>query len=222
MCLEGFGMSEIGIVVHDDLVSRRKGSCGRVLDDIFEVKLFDDDDNEVAVGEIGEIVVRPKKPTVMMSEYYNMPDKTLEAFRNLWFHTGDYAKTDADGYFYFVDRKKDALRRRGENISSFEVEKVINMHPGVLESAVFAVPSKLGEDEVMSAVVLKPGTEVPPEELVRFCNERMAYFAVPRYLDFVPELPKTPTNRIEKYRLRQAGITESTWDREKAGVVIHR
>lgn len=222
MCLEGFGMSEIGIVVHDDLVNRRKGSCGRVLDDIFEVKLFDDDDNEVAAGEIGEIVVRPKKPTVMMSEYYNMPDKTLEAYRNLWFHTGDYAKTDQDEYFYFVDRKKDALRRRGENISSFEVEKVINMHPSVLESAVFAVPSKLGEDEVMTAVVLKPGLTVSPEELIRFCNERMAYFAVPRYLDYVLELPKTPTNRIEKYRLRQAGVTDSTWDREKAGVTVHK
>jgi carnitine-CoA ligase len=158
----------------------------------------------------------------MMSEYYNMPDKTLEAYRNLWFHTGDYAKTDPDGYFYFVDRKKDALRRRGENISSFEVEKVINMHPSVLESAVFAVPSKLGEDEVMTAVVLKPGLVVSPEELIRFCNERMAYFAVPRYLDFVPELPKTPTNRIEKYRLRKSGVTESTWDREKAGVTVHK
>lgn len=222
VCLEGFGMSEIGIVVHDDMHERRKGSCGRVLDEFFDVRLFDDDDNEVAAGEIGEIVVRPQKPNIMMSGYYNMPDKTLAEYRNLWFHTGDYAKKDEDGFFYFVDRKKDALRRRGENISSFEVEKVINTHPSVLESAVFAVPSELGEDEVMSAVVLKPDMNLSPEELISFCNERMAHFAVPRYLDFVQDLPKTPTNRIEKYRLRQVGITDNTWDREKAGVAIHR
>jgi crotonobetaine/carnitine-CoA ligase len=215
-------MSEIGLAVHDAIDNRRKGSCGKALDDLFEVQLVDDDDVEVPVGEIGEIVVRPKKPYIMMTEYYKMPDKTLEAYRNLWFHSGDYAKKDADGFFYFVDRKKDALRRRGENISSFEVEKVINSHPNVLESAVFAVPSELGEDEVKANVVLKPGENLPPEDLIRFCNERMAYFAVPRYLEFVPELPKTPTNRIEKYRLREAGVTKNTWDREKAGVKISR
>ncbi len=222
ICLEGFGMSEIGLVIHQDINDRRIGNCGKVLDDLFEVKLVDDDDEEVPVGEIGEIVVRPKKPYIMMTEYYKMPDKTLESFRNLWFHTGDYAKKDEDGFFYFVDRKKDAIRRRGENISSFEVEKVINTHPKVLESAVFAVPSELGEDEVKANVVLKPGENLPPEDLIRYCNERMAYFAVPRYLEFVQELPKTPTNRIEKYRLREAGITENTWDREKAGVKITR
>jgi len=221
-CLEGFGMSEIGLAVHDAIGNRRTGSCGKVLDDLFDVKLFDDNDEEVAVGEIGEIVVRPKKPYLMMTGYYNMPDKTLEAFRNLWFHTGDYAKQDQEGFFYFVDRKKDAMRRRGENISSFEVEKVINTHPKVLESAVFAVPSELGEDEVMAAVVLKTDEKLNPEELIGFCNDRMAYFAVPRYLDFIPELPKTPTNRIEKYRLRQQGVTASTWDREKAGVKVKR
>ncbi len=222
ICLEGFGMSEIGLVIHQDINDRRIGNCGKVLDDLFEVKLVDDDDEEVPVGEIGEIVVRPKKPYIMMTEYYKMPDKTLESFRNLWFHTGDYARKDEDGFFYFVDRKKDAIRRRGENISSFEVEKVINTHPKVLESAVFAVPSELGEDEVKANVVLKPGENLPPEDLIRYCNERMAYFAVPRYLEFVQELPKTPTNRIEKYRLREAGITENTWDREKAGVKITR
>jgi crotonobetaine/carnitine-CoA ligase len=221
-CLEGFGMSEIGLVVHDAIGNRRRGSCGKVLDEYFEVKLFDDDDNEVATGEIGEIVVRPKMPYIMMTEYYNMPDKTLEAFRNLWFHTGDYAKKDDDEFFYFVDRKKDAMRRRGENISSFEVEKVINTHPSVLESAVFAVPSELGEDEVMTAVVLKPDMELSPVDLIEFCNDRMAHFAVPRYVDFVAELPKTPTNRIEKYKMRQVGITETTWDREKAGVKIKK
>jgi crotonobetaine/carnitine-CoA ligase len=222
ICLEGFGMSEIGLVIHDAIDDRKTGACGKVLDDLFEVILVDDDDMEVPVGDIGEIVVRPKKPYIMMSGYYNMPDKTLEAYRNLWFHTGDYAKKDEEGYFYFVDRKKDAIRRRGENISSFEVEKVINEHPKVLESAVFAVPSELGEDDVKANIVLKPGESLPPEDLIKHCNERMAYFAIPRYLEFVSELPKTPTNRVEKYRLREAGITENTWDREKAGVKIKR
>ena len=119
-----------------------------------------------------------------------------------------------------MDRKKDAIRRRGENISSFEVEKVVNSYPQILESAVFAVPSELGEDEVKVNVVLKPNEVMPPEDLIKFCNERMAYFAVPRYVEFVTDLPKTPTNRVEKYRLREMGITENTWDREKAGVKI--
>jgi len=222
ICLEGFGMSEIGLVIHQDINDRRIGNCGKVLEDYFEVMLVDDEDMEVATGEVGEIVVRPKKPYIMMTEYYKMPDKTLEAFRNLWFHTGDYARKDLEGFFYFVDRKKDAIRRRGENISSFEVEKVINTHPKILESAVFAVPSELGEDEVKANIVLKPGDNLAPEDLITYCNERMAYFAIPRYLEFAPELPKTPTNRIEKYKLRQVGITEDTWDREKAGVKIKR
>ena len=222
ICLEGFGMTEIGLAIHDAIDYRKTGSCGRVLHDDWEVKLVDDDDMEVPLGEIGEIIVRPKKPYIMMTEYYNMPEKTLEAYRNLWFHTGDYAKKGEEEFYYFVDRKKDALRRRGENISSFEVEKVINTHAKVLESAVFAVPSELGEDEVKANVVLKPGETLPPEELIHYCDKRMAYFAVPRFLEFVPELPKTPTNRIEKYRLREAGITENTWDREKAGVKVSR
>jgi crotonobetaine/carnitine-CoA ligase len=158
----------------------------------------------------------------MMLEYYNMPEKTLEAFRNLWFHTGDLAKKDADGYFYFVDRKKDALRRRGENISSFEVERAVNSHPSVLESAAVAVPSELGEDEVKICVVLKPGATLIPEELIKYCNDRMPYFAVPRFVEFMESLPKTPTDRVEKYKLKQAGITTNTWDREKAGVQVTR
>lgn len=222
ICLEGYGLTEAGIVTHWTVDDRKIGSCGKIIHDFYEVKLVDDEDMEVPVGKIGEIVVRPRAPFIMMSEYYKMPEKTLDAYRNLWFHTGDYAKRDEEGYFYFVDRKKDALRRRGENISSFEVEKVINSHPKVLESAVFAVPSELGEDEVKANLVLKPGEVLPPGELIRYCNDRMAYFAIPRYLEFVSELPKTPTNRVEKYRLRQAGITKDTWDREKAGVKINR
>jgi crotonobetaine/carnitine-CoA ligase len=220
-CLEGFGMTEIGIPIHVRVNDRRPGSCGKPMD-IYEIKLFDDQDKEVPVGEVGEIVFRPREPFIMMLEYYNMPEKTLEAFRNLWFHTGDLAKKDADGYFYFVDRKKDALRRRGENISSFEVERAVNSHPSVLESAAVAVPSELGEDEVKICVVLKPGATLIPEELIKYCNDRMPYFAVPRFVEFMESLPKTPTDRVEKYKLKQAGITTNTWDREKAGVQVTR
>ncbi len=220
-CLEGFGMSETGIPIHVTVNDRRPGSCGKVLD-IYEIKLVDDEDEEVPVGEPGEIIFRPREPFTMMLGYYHMPEKTLEAYRNLWFHTGDLAKRDEDGYFYFVDRKKDALRRRGENISSFEVERAINTHPSVLESAAVAVRSELAEDEVKICVVLKPGATLTPEDLIAHANERMPYFAVPRYVEFMESLPKTPTERVQKYLLKQAGVTPDTWDREKSGVQVTR
>jgi crotonobetaine/carnitine-CoA ligase len=220
-CLEGFGMTEIGIPIHVRVNDRRPSSCGKVLD-IYEIKLVDDEDNEVPVGEPGEIIFRPREPFTMMLGYYNMPEKTLETYRNLWFHTGDLAKKDKDGYFYFVDRKKDALRRRGENISSFEVERAINTHPSVLESAAVAVKSELSEDEVKICVVLKPGATLTPEELIKHANDRMPYFAVPRYVEFMESLPKTPTERVQKYLLKQAGVTPNTWDREKSGVEVTR
>ena len=220
-CMEGFGMTEIGIPIHVRMHDRRPGSCGKPLD-LYELQLVDDQDVEVPVGEPGEIVFRPREPFTMMSEYYKMPEETLEAFRNLWFHTGDLARKDADGYYYFVDRKKDALRRRGENISSFEVERTINTHPGVLESAAVAVKSELAEDEVKICVVLKPGRTVSPEELVAYASERMPHFAVPRYVEFMEGLPKTPTQRTQKYLLKQAGVTAGTWDREAAGIKVTR
>ncbi|MHB8869400.1 MAG: AMP-binding protein [Thermoleophilia bacterium] len=220
-CMEGFGMTEIGIPIHVRLDDRRPGSCGRPLD-IYDIRLVDDDDREVPVGEPGEIVFRPREPHTMMQGYYNMPEKTLEAYRNLWFHSGDLARRDADGYYYFIDRKKDSLRRRGENISSFEVERAINQHPAVLESAAVAVRSELAEDEVKIYVVLRPGAALSPEELVRWADERMPFFAVPRYVEFLDSLPKTPTERTQKYLLKEAGVTAATWDREKAGVEVRR
>lgn len=220
-CLEGFGMTEIGIPIHVRVDDRRKGSCGKPMD-IYEIRLVDDDDSEVPVGEMGEIVFRPKDSFVMMLEYYNMPEKTLEACRNLWFHSGDLAKKDEDGYFYFVDRKKDALRRRGENISSFEVERAINTHPKVLESAAVAVKSELAEDEVKICVVLQPGETLDYGELIAYANDRMPYFAVPRFIEFMEKLPKTPTERVQKHLLKKSGVTANTWDREKAGIKISR
>ena len=150
----------------------------------------------------------------MMLEYYRMPEKTVEAWRDLWFHTGDYLKRDGDGYYYFVDRKKDALRRRGENISSYEVERGVSAYPAVLESAAVAVASELGEDEVMICLTLRPGQTLEPVDLMRHCLRQMARFMVPRYVRILGALPKTPTERVQKYALRTEGVTADTYDRE--------
>jgi len=219
--LEGFGLTETGIIAYQPFDGPRPGSFGKAIEH-YEVKIFDENDEEVPDGEIGEIVLRPHRPHSVMEGYYKMPEKTLEAFKNLWLHTGDFGRRDADGYLYFVDRKKDAIRRRGENISSFEVERAINAHPAVAESAAVGVPSELSEDEVKIYVVLRPGQNLPPEELMDWCGERMAYFMIPRFVEFVETLPKTPTERVEKYKLRQSPINENTWDREKAGYKIKR
>jgi crotonobetaine/carnitine-CoA ligase len=219
--LEGFGLTESGIIAYAPLDAPRAGSFGKALP-YYDVRIVDDDGEEVPPGVVGEIVSRPLRPYTMMLGYYKMPEKTLEAFENLWFHTGDYGKREEDGYLYFIDRKKDALRRRGENISSFEVERIVNGHPQVAESAAVGIPSELGEDDVKICVVLKPGGTLTPEELLRWCEERMPYFMVPRYVEFMESLPKTPTERVEKYKLRQAGVTSATWDREKAGYKLKR
>jgi crotonobetaine/carnitine-CoA ligase len=218
---ETFGMTE-GIVAPPKIAEpRRPGCCGRPTENT-EVRVVDEDDQVLEPNQIGEIVIRPGEPYTMMSGYYKMADETLEAFRNLWFHTGDLGYTDSDGYLYFVGRKKEAIRRRGENISAFEVEKIINQHSHVLESAAIAVPSELSEDEVKVVVVLKEGERLSPEELVEFCSQRMAYFMVPRFIEFRESLPKTPTQRVEKYKLQSEGNTSATWDREKAGYKLRR
>lgn len=218
---EVYGMTEIAIATQNTKTERRIGSCGKVCS-YYDMRIVDEEDNPLPTGSAGEIVVRPKKPSIMIDEYFRMPDATLEAFRNMWFHTGDRGKFDDDGYLYFVDRMKDCVRRRGENISSFEVEAVINTHPSVLESAVFGAPSELGEEEVMAAIVLKPDCQLSEIELIDYCVSRMAHFAVPRFVRWVPELPKTPSQRIQKYKLREQAITADTWDRDKSGYVIQR
>ncbi|MGH9900427.1 MAG: ATP-dependent acyl-CoA ligase [Pyrinomonadaceae bacterium] len=218
---ETFGMTE-GLIVPPKLYEpRRRGCCGKPIDD-YEVRIVDDDDLALGPRQTGELVWRPREPYTMMSGYYKMPEATLEAFRNLWFHTGDLGYLDEDGFLYYVGRKKDAIRRRGENISAYEIESVVNQHPSVLESAAVAVPSELGEDDVRIVVVPRPGAEPDPEELVRYCESRMAYFMVPRYVEFRDSLPKNPSQRIEKYKLRAEGLSESAWDRVRAGVELKR
>lgn len=221
--VEGYGMSEIGLPLMNRLDGERvPGSIGRPAFGC-EVRLVDDEGLEIAEPDVpGELLVRTDAPHTMLIEYYRMPDKTVEAWRDLWFHTGDYATRDAAGHYFFVDRKKDALRRRGENISSYEVESVINAHPAVLESAAVAIKSEIGEDEVMVCVTLKPGAALTPAALIDHCQTRMAYFMVPRYVRILTSLPKTPTEKIQKAELRKQGLAPDTWDREQAGHRLER
>ena len=156
------------------------------------------------------------EPSLIADGYYGRPDATIESRRNLWFHTGDLVRRDEDGWFYFVGRRSDSLRRRGENISAFEVEEVVKLHPGVLDAAAFGVPSELTEDDVMVAVVARPGTSLDPVDLIAFCRERMARHMVPSYVDVIDELPRTPTEKVEKAVLRARGVTPITWDAEAA------
>lgn len=225
--LQGFGMTECNMVAYtrpgDDLVP---GCAGYPLADWFEVDIADPDtDAPLPAGQTGEIVVRPKLPGCVMAGYFRMPEKTVEAWRNLWFHTGDAGHFDDLGRLHYVDRIKDCIRRRGENISSFEIEQVLNDHPAVAESAVVGikVAGAGGEDEVKAYVVPAAGAAVDPVELLDWCTPRMPYFAVPRFVEVVSdELAKTPTGKLQKTPLREAGITATTWDRESVGYVVRR
>jgi crotonobetaine/carnitine-CoA ligase len=215
---EVFGLTETSAPILSPYgEDRPAGAAGLQAADWFDVRLVDPDtDREVPVGEVGELVVRPRHPWTCSLGYFGMPEKTAEAWRNLWFHTGDALRKDAEGWFYFVDRYKDALRRRGENISSYEVEQGLLSHPGVLEVAVVGVAaeSEAGEDEVMAVVVPDPaGPGVTAAELWAWCEGRVPAFAVPRYVRFADTLPKTPSEKVQKAVLRADGVTSDTHDR---------
>ena len=213
--VEVFGLTETSAPIISPYGEERPaGAAGLAADEWFDVTLVDPEtDEEVGVGEIGELVIRPKVPFICSLGYYNMPEQTVEAWRNLWFHTGDALRRDEDGWFYFVDRFKDALRRRGENISSYELETSILAHPAVVECAVIAVPAdtEAGEDEVMAYVITQEPTTA--ESIWELCDRRIPSFAVPRFLRFVDELPKTPSQRVQKAKLRALGVTPDTHDR---------
>ena len=196
-------------------------TCGRVRPGI-SARLVDMFDREVPDGEVGELVLRADEPWTLMAGYWGKPDTTAEAWRNQWLHTGDLFKKDGEGNFYFVDRAKDSMRRRGENISSVEVELDVLAYPGVLEAAAIGVPSEWGEDDVMVCVVTKPGAHVDPAELHEFLKERMARFMLPRYLRFIDAMPKTATEKIRKVELRGLGVTDDTWDAEAVGALGRR
>lgn len=218
--VEVYGSTEVGTVTANRPGQRRFGSCGRAVP-AFQVEIHDDG-RQLPAGTPGEIVVRPRGPHMIIEEYYRMPQATAAAFRDGWFRTGDRGVCDADGWFTFLDRTKDAIRRRGENISSWEVEQVLNDHPAIEETAVVGVPSELSEEEVLAVVKVKAELELAPEAILDHAQERLPHFAVPRYVRFVSELPKNPQQRIQKFLLREQGITPDTWDRESSGYVVTR
>ncbi len=216
-----YNMTETSRPIVSELNPSNPKSCGRVRDGI-EVRLVDENDIEVAEGEIGELIIRADSPWTMSHGYYRDAESTAKAWRNGWFHTGDGFRRDAAGNYYFVDRLKDSIRRRGENISSFQVESEVAAHSKVREVAAFPVPSEHGESEVMIAISLGPGAALAPAELIEFLVPRMPYFMVPRFVRILDDLPKTPTQKIEKHILRTAGLTVDTFDREKSGIKLRR
>lgn len=220
--LGGYGSSEAGQITFSSVADPPvPGTAGRPTD-AHEVKVVDDHDQELPPGVVGEIVVRPRVPHVMFEEYRGNPEAMVAATRNLWFHTGDLGVFDPDGNLSFADRKKDYLRRRGENISSFEVENALAAHPAVLEVAVVGVPSELGEDEVKAYVVLRDGAAINEVALLHHAATVMPYFAVPRYISFVPSLPRSAVGRIQKFTLRDGHATDPGWDRDRAGYRLTR
>jgi crotonobetaine/carnitine-CoA ligase len=219
---EIYGQTEVLIPAISALSDeRRPGTAGRVTP-YFDVRLVDDADEEVPIGEVGEITVRPRGTNGMFGGYWRKPDATAAAWRNLWHHTGDCGRLDADGYLTFIDRKKDALRRRGENVASLELERAILAHPEIGAVAVHAVPSELSEDEIKACVVPAGDGELKPAELFEFFQRNLPYYAVPRYVEIVDELPTNVMGRVQKFKLVERGITEQTWDFEALGHVIER
>ena len=218
-----YNMTEINcpIIQQHPITNNNYQSCGQVRDGV-EVRVVDEHDRQVPPNTPGEMIMRTE-PWEINTGYWNMADKTNEAWRNGWFHTGDAFTYDEDGNFYFVDRAKDYIRRRGENISSFEIEAIVNTHPSVAECGACAVPADEGEDEVKIAVVVEPDTEFDPADLIGFLASRMPRFAIPRFVEIWDELPKTEaTARIQKAKIRDAGVTDQTWDRVTAKVSIPR
>lgn len=211
-----YGQTETSFVTYDTPDERREGSCGRAAPE-FEVAVVDEHDVPVPAGAVGEIVVRSRDPWTMGLGYFRMPEQTLAAYRSLWWHSGDAGHLDEDGWLYFDGRIKDAIRRRGENVSAHELESIVDDHEAVLESAAIGIASELSEEDIMVVVAVRPGMALTPEQLIDFCAERMPRHMVPRYVELRDEpLPRTPSEKIAKEPLREAGVTAATWDREAA------
>ncbi len=211
---EAYGAVDGGGVLIFNFGNAPIGSVGKILGET-EWKLIDDQGNPVTTGEIGELITRTPGRQGRPVEYYKNPEATEKKVRDGWVYSGDLFYADQEGNLYFVDRKSDFMRRRGENISSFEVESIVEKHPAVEVCAAFGVPSELGEDEVMIWVVPKPGMTLDLKDLIQYCAQHMAYFMVPRYIDVVEEIPRTETLRIIKTQMKKQGVTARTWDREK-------
>lgn len=197
-------------------------TSGRISDNL-DVRIVDENDVEVPRGTAGEIILRPREPWTILTEYYGKPEATARAFRNLWFHTGDRAYLDDEGYLFFVDRVKDAIRRRGENISAFEIEMILQAHPKVVEAAAVPAPSELGEDEV-AVYIVRSDSKLTELELIDYAIDKMAYYMVPRYVKFVDSLPKTPSQKVSKVSLRETAKSDyrTMWDRDAEGIKVDR
>jgi crotonobetaine/carnitine-CoA ligase len=217
-----YGTTEASLVSWQPPGVRNKpNGAGVVNDEFFDVRIFDDDDHEQPRGSEGEIVLRPKRPHSMFEGYWGRPEATVEASRNWWYHTGDIGRVDDDGFLFFVDRKADYLRRRGENISSFEVERVLMGHGSLADVAVHAVPSELTEDDLKITATLAEGASLSEEDLFRWCIDELPYFALPRYIEFRAELPRSPVGRVLKRELRDEGPGDA-WDAETSGITYDK
>lgn len=219
--VDGYASTETNFMICSGVGGQRPGFMGKLVEG-YHARVVDSLDQPVPDGIAGELLLRADEPFAFASGYHGMPDKTVEAWRNLWFHTGDRVVREPDGYFRFVDRLKDAIRRRGENISSFEVEQVVSSHPAIETVAVYAVNSELAEDEVMAAIILREDMALEPLDLIRYCEPRLPYFAIPRFIEFVSELPKTENGKVQKYKLRERGVSDSTWDLQTTGYRVKR
>lgn len=223
---QGYGMTEFSVCVWGNLSDPVVAGCaGRVVDDFFELRIIDPETDEaLPAGVVGEIAIRPKEPFVFMAGYFRMPEKTAEAWRNLWFHTGDAGYLAEDGQLFYVDRIRDRIRRRGENISAYEIEEVINSHADVEQCAVVGVKAEGagGEDEVMAFVVRRSNAKMDARDLLDWCAPRMPRYAVPRFIEFVQEIERTASGKIRKQALRDIGVSAQTWDRERHGYVLAR
>ncbi len=218
-----YGVTEASLVSWQPPgVENRPNAAGVVNDEYFDVRIFDDDDHELPRDTDGEIVLRPKRPHVMFEGYWGRPEATVATSRNWWYHTGDVGRIDADDYLYFVDRKADYLRRRGENISSFEVERILMGHGQLADVAVHAVPSEMTEDDLKITATIAEGESLTPDDLFRWCIDELPYFALPRYIEFRAELPRSPVGRVLKRELRDEGVTPATWDAETSGITYER
>lgn len=209
--VDGYGSTETNMVLGAHPTGQRPGYMGVVLPD-YEIRVVDEQGLDVPDGMPGELLCRSKRPYAFATGYFENPGATADAYRDLWFHSGDRVVREPDGWVRFLDRLTDSIRRRGENISSLEVEQVLATHPAVAAVAVYAVPSELAEDEVMASVVLRTGQRVGPAELAGWCAPRLAAFAIPRYIDLVAELPLTENGKVRKAALRERGVTARTWD----------
>lgn len=224
--VQGFGQSEAMLLLSKLETPTRQfkpNALGELSSDM-DLRLLRDDGQAAAIGEVGEFAIRPLAPHVIFSGYFEDPEATRNAFRGEWYCMGDLGIRDAEGNFFFVDRKKDCIRYKGRNISSLQVESVAASHPAVQAAAVYGVPSETleSEHEIKLDAILKPGQQLRPEELARFINEHAPYFCVPRYVEFVGELPYTPTQKLEKYKLRAKGLSSATWDRLKSDFELQR